>query len=181
MVVLETSRLILRQFVREDLDNLSFIFSDPKVMYFSANGVRTKAETETWIENTIASYQTEGFGLYAAIDRKQSRLIGYCGLIVWSIDGFREIEIGYRFTPSYWGKGLATEAAIAVRDYGFEKLGFSSLITIIQPENHRSIRVAEKLGMKYEKNFIFMNLRVNLYRINISGAMNDVGVVVPRS
>jgi ribosomal-protein-alanine N-acetyltransferase len=173
MIVLKTPRLILRKFVRDDLDALASIFADPQVMYFSANGVRTKAETETWIENTISSYQTEGFGLYAAIEREHLQLIGFCGLLVWSIDGLREIEIGYRFTPSYWGKGLATEAAIAVRDYGFEKLEFSSLITIIQPDNIRSVRVAEKLGMKYEKNFIFMGLQVNLYRINIFTAMNN--------
>jgi [ribosomal protein S5]-alanine N-acetyltransferase len=176
MVVLETSRLILRKFVREDLDALASIFADSEVMRFSTKGVRTKAETQVWIENTISSYQTEGFGLYAAlakperspIDCEHKCLIGFCGLIVWSIDECREVEIGYRFTPSYWGKGLATETAIAVRDYGFAKLGLNSLIAIIQPENIRSIRVAEKIGMKPEKDFIFMGLQVRLYRISCS-------------
>lgn len=134
-------------------------------MHFSAKGVRSTEETQEFIHNVIQAQQNRGYSLYAAIDKATQTLIGYCGFIGQAIEEREEVEIGYRLTPSFWGKGLATEAATAVRDYGFEKLGFTELISIIQPENKRSIRVAEKVGMAYERDFIFLGLPVKIYRI----------------
>ena len=72
------------------------------------------------------------------------------------------------FSTIYWGKGLATEAAIATRDYAFARLGITRLISIIDPENVRSIRVAEKIGMQYEKDVVFQSLPVRIYAIDKS-------------
>ncbi len=163
--ILETPRLNLRTFVPEDIDVLAPIFADREVMHFSAKGVRSRKETQEFIHNFIQAQQTRGYSLYGAIDKATQTLIGYCGFITQAIDEREEVEIGYRLTPSFWGRGLATEAATAVRDYGFEKLGFTELISIIQPENKRSIRVAEKVGMTYERDFIFLRLPVKIYRI----------------
>lgn len=162
-IVAETSRLILRHFQENDLDRLAPILADPEVMYFSAKGVKTREETQEFIKWMLSSYATEGYGLYAVVYKENLQLIGYCGLILWLIEGRREVEVGYRLSPVYWGKGLATEAATATRDYAFEKLGIIRLITIIQPENLRSIRVADKIGMKYEKDTVFFDLNCRIY------------------
>ena len=162
-IITETPRLILRYFTLDDLDDLAPILADPQVMYFSARGVQTREQTRKFINWMLSSYQEEGFGLYAVIYKKNYQLIGFCGLIVWIFKQRREVEIGYRLATKYWGKGLGTEAAIAVRDYAWNQLDLNRLICIIQPENNRSIRVAEKLGMKYEQNTVFMDLEVLIY------------------
>ena len=165
-IVTETPRLILRYFNHDDLDNLAPILADPKVMYFSARGVQTRKQTKKFINWMLSSYQEEGFGLYAVIHKENKQVIGFCGLLVWLFKQKREIEIGYRFATKHWGKGLGTEAAIAVRDYAWNQLNLNRLICIIQPENNRSIRVAEKMGMKYEQNTVFMDLDVKIYSVS---------------
>ncbi len=174
MIVTETERLILRHFIPNDMDRLAQIVSDPKVMRFSLNGVKTRAEAEDFLDWMLYHYQKYGFGLYAVIYKKSGELIGYCGLLLWTLDNRQELEIGYRLASSFWGKGLATEAAKAVRDYGWKlnksfsrSFNFSDrLICIIQAENYRSIRVAQKLGMKYEKDTVFQGIKVRVYGTN---------------
>ncbi|MGF1486999.1 MAG: GNAT family N-acetyltransferase [Prochloraceae cyanobacterium] len=165
IIIAETHRLVVRHFSENDLEDLSAILADPEVMKFSLKGVKTKTETKELIQRIISDYQSKGCGLYAVILRENKQLIGYCGFFFWSIAGKEEVEIGYRLDPKYWGRGLATEAAIAVRDYGFEKFNFSSLISLIQAKNIASIRVAEKTGLKYEKDYNLMGLSVRIYRI----------------
>jgi len=165
VIIAETHRLVVRHFSDNDLEYLAAILADPEVMKFSLKGVKTKTETKELIRRIISDYQSKGCGLYAVILRENKQLIGYCGFFFWSIAGKEEVEIGYRLDPKYWGRGLATEAAIAVRNYGFEKFNFSSLISIIEAENIASIRVAQKIGMEYEKDYIFMGMSVKIYRI----------------
>ncbi|MDJ0727019.1 MAG: GNAT family N-acetyltransferase [Prochloraceae cyanobacterium] len=166
VIIAETSRLIIRHFSAADLESLAPILANQKVMKFSLKGAKTKAETQIFIEKILADYQTKGCGLYAVIFRENMQLIGFCGLFFWpSIAGKEEVEIGYRFDPNYWGRGLATEAAKAVRDYAFTKFNFTSLISLIEPANIASIRVAEKNGMKYEKDDNFLGILARIYRI----------------
>ena len=162
MIIAETSRLILRYFTHDDLDDLTPILADAEVMQFSLSGVKTRSQTEEFLHWILASYQKYNFGLYAAIDRHNRRLISYCGLLVWHFEEQIEIEIGYRLARAYWGRGLGTEAAIAVRDYA-RNLSINRLICLIQPENIRSIRIAQKLGMHYEKKIVLQGLDVRIY------------------
>jgi RimJ/RimL family protein N-acetyltransferase len=153
-VVAETERLTLRTFEPSDLDALAPIFSDSEVMRFSVRGPRSREDTRRFIEGCLADYAPGrwGFGLWAVVHRRDRRLIGYCGLTRFDdVDGSPEVEIGYRLSPRYWGMGLATEAATAVRDHAFRHLGMTRLISMIEPENTRSVRVAEKVGMTREK------------------------------
>nr|WP_313929898.1 GNAT family N-acetyltransferase [Microcoleus sp. FACHB-SPT15] len=90
-------------------------------------------------------------GLWAAILKDLNGFAGQCGLVVQHVDGKTEIEIGYLFLRKYWGQGLATEAALACRNYGFTSLNFTRLISLINPNNMPSRRVAEKIGMTLEK------------------------------
>jgi ribosomal-protein-alanine N-acetyltransferase len=127
------------------------VFGDPEVMRFG-DGVQTRGWVQAWLRTCLERYyQTWGFGPYAVVKRQDQNVIGYCGLFFFpEINGQPEVEIGYRLARSAWGKGYATEAAGAVRDYAFHILGIKRLIAMIDPSNVASIRVAEKLGMRYE-------------------------------
>ncbi len=131
------------------------VFGDPEVMRHG-DGIKTKEGIEFWLKSCIEQYQSQGFGPYAVVEKDSQSLIGYCGLFHFrDVNGHPEVEIGYRFIQAMWGKGYATEAAKAVRDYAFTVLGMNRLIAIIEPNNAPSIRVAEKIGMAYEQNVMF--------------------------
>ena len=166
MQILETPRLILRYFTIRDLDALVPILGDPRVMEFSIRGIHDRALIRQFIEQRLLSYLEPGFGLYALIHKQDRELIGYCGFFVQKIDDHKEVEIGYRLATKYWGKGLATEAAQAVCQYGRNKFNFSRFVCLIEPQNIRSINVAEKLGMSLEKKIVYYNKDVKVYSIN---------------
>jgi RimJ/RimL family protein N-acetyltransferase len=127
------------------------IFGDAEVMRFG-DGVQTKEWVGSWLRTCRGQYQTWGFGPYAVVERSRREVIGYSGLFYFpDVGGQPEVEVGYRLVHTAWGKGYATEAAQAVRDYAFTKLGIKRLIALIDPGNIASIRVAEKIGMHYEK------------------------------
>jgi RimJ/RimL family protein N-acetyltransferase len=92
-------------------------------------------------------------------------LIGYCGFLHWHLDGADEIEIGYRLHPDYWNRGLATEAAQAVRDHAFRDLKLRKLISLIHPDNVPSRRVAEKNRMKIERETVFRGFPTIVFAI----------------
>ena len=150
--VASTERLILRHFHILDADVLSQVFGDPEVMRFG-DGVQTKEWIEQWLHACLERYyRTWGFGPYAVVKKAGHDVIGYCGLFYFpDINGQPEVEIGYRLARAAWGKGYATEAVSAVRDFAFKTLTLKRLIAIIDPDNTASIRVAKKIGMRYEQ------------------------------
>ena len=147
-----TERLFLRHFHILDLEPICQVFGDPEVMRFG-DGVQTKEWVQAWLHTCLERYHlTWGFGPYAVVQKQNQSVIGYCGLFYFpDINGKSEVEIGYRLARSAWGRGYATEAAGAVRDYAFHTLGIKRLIAIIDPANVASLRVAEKIGMYYEQ------------------------------
>ena len=109
-------------------------------------------------------------GLWATIHKETGKFIGRCGLLPWTIEGQREVEVAYTFTREFWGQGLATEAAQGILKYGFEKLNLRRLICLIDPDNIASQRVAEKMGMSLEKRVDGIdgdNLPTLIYSISI--------------
>lgn len=131
------------------------VFGDAEVMRFG-EGVQTQDWVAKWLHTCREHYRTWGFGPYAVVERSSREVMGYCGLFYFpDVGGQPEVEIGYRLVRSAWGRGYATEAAQAVRDYAFQKLGIKRLIAMIDPSNIASLRVAEKLGMRYEKDLMF--------------------------
>ena len=151
MVILGTERLILRQFHLFDEDALDQIFGDPEVMRYGP-GIQTRQWIRQWLETCLENYQKLGFGSWAVVEKAGSLVIGYAGLYHFTdIDRHPEIEVGYRFIRSHWGQGFATEAVKAIREYAFHVLCLPRLIALIDPQNTASIRVAEKIGMQYEK------------------------------
>lgn len=163
-VKIETERLILRNFRLEDFEELAPIMADPKGMKFSRTGnVLSVSETQDKITGFIASYKKHGFGKWAVIFKEHRRLIGYCGIAVEQVDNKDEKEIGYRLDSKYWNQGLATEAAAATIQYGFETFHFPYILGIADRENKASIRVLKKLGMIYQRKTIFYGVEMDVY------------------
>ena len=164
MPVLETSRLILRPFREEDVDLLAELMANPDFMRFSS-GVYSREQTGGFL-NKLIGWQNHGLpSLFAVIFRDTGALIGYCGFYHQSIDGVDEIEIGYRIDPGYWNKGIATEAARAVRDHAFRDLQLRRVISLIHFENVASRRVVEKIGMTLEKETIYRGFPTQVFSL----------------
>jgi [ribosomal protein S5]-alanine N-acetyltransferase len=165
-MLIETNRLILREFQRRDLQELAPILADPKVMKFSTTGVNSVAQVEKKIEGFIACYEELGFGKWAVILKESNQLLGYCGIAVDRIDDKDEKELGYRLDSRYWGQGLATEAASAAIKYGFEQLKLAYVLGVVEPANLASVRVLEKVGMRHERATIFHGVEMDVYQVD---------------
>ena len=169
MIIQETDRLILRHFHAFNAQAMDHVFGDPEVMLYGP-GIQTQSWVEDWLRDCMENYQMLGFGPWAVVERSSSKVIGYAGLFYFpDIDGRPEIEMGYRLARSYWGQGFATEAVAAIREYAFHVLCFHRLIALIDPQNTASIRVAEKVGLRYEKDAMLEGYTHpdHLYSMNI--------------
>jgi [ribosomal protein S5]-alanine N-acetyltransferase len=165
-MLIETNRLILREFQRADLQELAPILADSKVMKFSPTGVNSVEQVQERIEGFITCYKEFGFGKWAVVLKENNQLLGYCGIAVDQIDGKDEKELGYRIDSRYWGQGLATEAAAAAIKYGFEQFNLPYVLGIVERANSASIRVLEKVGMRHERVTIFHKVEMDVYRVN---------------
>jgi len=163
-VTLQTSRLFLRPFTEADLDSLAALMSDAQFMRFSS-GVFSRDQAAGFLEKILTGYRENVPSQFAVIMRADNKLIGYCGFFRQTVDAIKEIEIGYRLDSNYWGRGLATEAARAVRDYAFNDLKLDHVISLIHPDNVASRRVAEKNGMVAEKETKFREFPVIVFGI----------------
>ena len=160
---LETRRLNFRELTPSDVLNLQKIFSDPVAMEFYPS-TKSEAETLEWIDWNNQSYQQNGFGLWALIDKDSSKFVGQAGLILQqNVDGADETEIAYLLVRKYWGNGFATEAALSCRDLAFSRFDCERVISLIDPKNIPSIRVAGRIGMVLEKNVQRWGKTVDVY------------------
>ena len=144
-----TERLLFRELANTDIENLQLIFSDPVAMAHYPSTKDIKA-TQEWIDWTLRNYQRCGHGLWAVCLANSGEFIGQCGLVPQNIRDRDEVEIGYLFRRSHWGRGYATEAASACRDYGFRHLAVEKLVSFIGPKNEQSKKVALQIGMTLE-------------------------------
>lgn len=152
MKILETERLLLRHLTPDDLNDLWALYCDPEITKFIPDAPRNYAEAKeelAWHQHGHPRHPE--LGLCATVHKASGQFIGRCGLLPWTIDGVDEVEVAYTITQKFWGQGLATEAARAIRDYAFQRLGLTRLVCLIDAENRASARVAEKMGMRFEK------------------------------
>ena len=159
-----TPRLILRSFREEDVDAMAQLFATPDFMRFSLGAFTERKKTVDFIEKVMSWDRASMPSQFAVLRRGEHAVIGYCGFHHHSeVPG--EVEIGYRLHPAYWNRGLITEAARAVRDHGFANLKLPRVISLVHPENIPSRRVAEKNGMKVEKEITFRGFPTLVYAI----------------
>lgn len=151
--ILETQRLIIRQWRDSDLQPLASINQDPKVMeHFPAP--KTFEETRNFIIGNRALYDQLGYCLYAVELKDTHEFIGWVGLqpVTEELPCFPAIEIGWRIGTMYWGKGYATEAAQAVMHHAFNNLGLDELVTFTTTTNKRSEKLMQRLGFTHMPN-----------------------------
>ena len=162
---IETERLIIRPFKEEDIEASYIMNLDEQVSKYTGDGgVVSREEIERRIrENVFGDYEKHGFGRLAVELKAENKFIGFTGLKY--LEDLDEVDLGYRLMSQYWGKGLATESAIASLDLGFNALGLNRIIAMVLPDNKASIRVLEKLKFKYEKDIIEDGEKAQLYAI----------------
>lgn len=153
MNVLQTQRLDLRQLVREDAPFILELVNEPSWLRFIGDrNVHSLEDAVGYIEKgPLESYAKNGFGLYLVVDRESGASAGLCGLI--RRDVLPHVDIGFAFSPRFWGRGLAFEAASAVLAHGRDVLGLAPILAIVNPDNERSIALLEKLGMRFDRMF----------------------------
>ncbi|OPA73723.1 GNAT family N-acetyltransferase [Paenibacillus selenitireducens] len=150
--IVETTRLRIRPYREDDSNALLQILGDPTTMAFWPAPF-TEHETQIWIHRSIHSYQEHGFGRWAVILKEEDRLIGDVGILKSVIDGNVEHDLGYIIDAKYWRQGYAVEAARSCMNYGIQELGLTRLCANMPYHHHGSIRTAERLGMRREKEF----------------------------
>ena len=160
-----TPRLRFRSLIPADEAALTTFFKDPMATIFFPNIDHPASYSAAWLKKQIRRYQSLGSGLCAVELRSTGELIGQCGLVYQFVDGIPKWEVGYHFFRPFWGHGYATEAAMACRDFCFEQEMAETLISIIHPDNEKSIAVAKRNGMHFWKDTVFKDHPAKVYRI----------------
>ena len=147
---LETDRLLIREWDSEDRRSLAEVAADPQVMRFVGKGETWRSEkVEAFISRQNENVRLYGYCLGALAYKSTGAFIGLAGL--QPLGTTEEIEIAWWLTPTYWGRGLATEAGNALLSFAFGELELDRIVGITHPENKASIRVISKLGMRLER------------------------------
>jgi RimJ/RimL family protein N-acetyltransferase len=154
MAILETGRLRLREFTLDDLDALALMVADEEQMRFYP-ATRTRDEARAWIGRNLAVYEELGFGTWFIESRATAEFLGYCGIRPLVLEGVSHTEIGWHTRKTSWGRGIATEAALAVHEAAFAEFALPRLLAMIPPDHLASRRVAEKIGMREDDEIVF--------------------------
>ena len=164
---LQTNRLITRFLTPEDVHAWALFFKDKEALEFLSTFGMDSCEnmSKHWIERQLSRYNQNRFGLQALINKFTGEFIGQCGLITQEIDKKWELEISYHIFKQYWGQGYATEAAKCFIDFAFTNKLAPSVISVIDINNIKSQRVAEKNGLVKERQTKWAHHDVYIYRI----------------
>jgi RimJ/RimL family protein N-acetyltransferase len=149
MLVLETERLVLRPFTMDDAPFILTLLNEPSFLrYIGDKKVRTLEDARQYLLNgPIASYERNGFGLCLVELKDSQTAIGMCGLL--KREELPDPDIGFAFLPDFWNKGFAFEAAAAVMNDARARLKLNRILAIVNPDNYASIKLLERLGMKF--------------------------------
>jgi RimJ/RimL family protein N-acetyltransferase len=151
MIVVETDRLSLRRLTVDDAAFILELLNEPSFLEFIGDrGVRTLDDARRYIlTGPVRSYERFGFGLYLTTLRESGVPIGICGLL--KRDTLEDVDVGFALVPRFWSRGYALEAASAVMAYGRDVLGIHCIVAITSPANHTSIRVLQRLGLRFAR------------------------------
>jgi RimJ/RimL family protein N-acetyltransferase len=160
----ETRRLLLRRWRRDDFDDLAAVFAKPEVWWSPAKRGWTGEETRDFLDRKFDEWESRGWSHWAVEHKPDQRLIGFLGLQppAWLPEVMPTVEIGWRLDPDYWGKGLATEGGRAGLEFGFKVLGLDEIVSIPEPANVASCRVAEHLGMFVDRETMALEFGVTV-------------------
>jgi [ribosomal protein S5]-alanine N-acetyltransferase len=165
---LQTERLTLRDWRESDVNHYMCLSHDVGYNCFSLPGrflVHSESEAKEKIGGFIALFNERRLGKFPIFLKATGEFVGTCGLQPFELDGEPEVELGYRLCLKHWGYGYATEAAAAVLRYGFVDLKLAKIIAFAVPQNRGSLRVLEKLGFKYLRDFEYAGLPHSLHEI----------------
>ena len=151
-MILETARLVLREYTHDDFEAIFEILSDAETMRHYPKPYDEEM-TRLWIERNIERYKKYGFGLWAVTLKETGKFIGDCGITIQNIDGEFLPEIGYHIHKKHWRQGFGSEAASAVRDWAFENTEYNCLYSYMKYTNVESYSTAASIGMKKVKEY----------------------------
>lgn len=165
MSILSSSRLILKEFTKDDAALLFALDSDPDVMKYLGTPVKTIDDVLPGLERCTNYYKNNpGFGVWAAYEKESNNFIGW--FCLKALDGGPEIEVGYRLLKAFWGKGYATEMSLKLIDYGFGQMKLERIAGITHPGNIASQSVLKKAGLTYERQAHYYKTDVLYFSIN---------------
>ena len=150
-IVVETKRLMLRRLCEDDTDFILELLNEPSFLEFIGDkGVRTLEDARKYIlTGPVDSYARHGFGLYLTALKDDGTAIGICGLL--KRDSLEDVDIGFAFLPAFWSQGYAAESAAAVLNHGRCDFKLERILAVTSSGNDRSIRLLEKLGLRFER------------------------------
>lgn len=174
MMILETERLILRQWQPDELPTLHGILGTLPTMQFWPAPF-TLEQSERWLRRSLETYAATAntLGRWATVLKESGKVIGDCGLIESEVNGVVENDLGYIIHADHWRKGYATEAATAIRDYGLATLQLPRIVANMACDHHGSARVAQTIGMTLEKEFLNQKNRGFRTFLYVAGRASD--------
>jgi [ribosomal protein S5]-alanine N-acetyltransferase len=165
-MMLETERLILRNWQESDVDHYLVLAGDVGYHCFSRPGrfmVRDAKEAKTRIRERMLLFDRRKSGKFPIFLKESGEFAGTCGIEPFTLDGRLEVELGYRLCLKFWGKGYAKEAAAAMLTYGIGDLKLPKIMAFVLPQNRASVRILEQLGFEYRRDFVHAELVHRLY------------------
>ena len=168
MLKLETERLIVRNWLEEDVGFYRLLAHDVGYNCFAPPGrflVHSDAEAREKIRERIVLYDQQRLGKFPVFLRGSGEFVGTCGMEPFQLGGRMEVELGYRLCLNHWGRGYATEAATALLRYGFGPLRLDTILAFALPQNRASLKVLDKLGFHYLREFSHAGLPHKLYEV----------------
>lgn len=163
---LETERLRFRKISKSDYTDWVKFFENPNTsLHWIEEKETPDIACEKWYQKQFWRYENDQGGMNALIEKTSGKLIGHCGLLVQIVDYVSELEIAYSLLPEFWNQGYAFEAAYRCKQYAFENNFSESLISIISLTNSPSQKVAIKNGMTPERETLYHENRVYIYRV----------------
>jgi len=147
----ETERLTLRRLREDDAEFILELLNEPSFLEFIGDkGVRSLEDARDYIlTGPLESYARHGFGLYLTALKEDRTPIGICGLL--KRETLEDVDVGFAFLPAFWSKGYAFESTSAVLDHGRRDFGLERIVAVTSPGNDRSVRVLERLGLRFER------------------------------
>jgi [ribosomal protein S5]-alanine N-acetyltransferase len=165
-MILKTERLMVRSWRESDVDCYMTLAKDVGYNCFAPPGfflADTVEEARAKIQQRMALFGEHKLGKFPVFLKDTGEFVGTCGIEPYELDGRSEVELGYRLCLNHWGKGYAAEAARAVLCYAFEDLELEKILGLALPQNRASLKILEKLGFQYRRDFVHAGLTHRLY------------------